>query len=331
MSPRAFWILTGLAALAACNAMETPSVPPQSATAAQRGHLRLPAELLYVLGGSVKTRTPHILVFDGQERSRHPAPIYTIPPDGNGEYGLLAVDHGNYLFAEQFLSNAVKLYMFPPGQTKPSVTCVLPWTATAMYVAKGRLYLAGAGDTIEEFAEPLTSKEDCEHPIVTLTDKLALHNGSPSLYALTMDRLGNIFDTWQGGRYNYFYMDKFPAGSKNAQAFAGLHDAVTTFYMTSDRSSNLITNLYAQSGYGDALAVFPRGSKVPKLFQPIPDGTYCGVAIATQDTELFALKDYPSTVVSVYHYFPNSGTIGTVKRTFPGLWPYAQSIAVYSP
>ncbi|HEY1656595.1 MAG TPA: hypothetical protein VGF86_15940 [Candidatus Tumulicola sp.] len=328
-----FWLFAGTAIFAGCSAARIPVEPAGPAQAVQTvaEAQKLPSELLYVFGGRPKIKKPYIMVFDGQDKSRYPLPLYTIPPDGNGIYGLLAVDRHNYLFAEQFFANSAKLYMFAPGQTKPSVTCSLPSAASAMYVSNGTLYLAQVGNAIVELAEPLTSRDDCSHPLATLTDVHAQREGSTTLYALVTDPQGDIFDTYQGGRYNYFYMDRFLAGSKTARPFANLHDAAATFYATSDRNDNLITNLADYpSGQGDVLAVFPHGSKVPKLFHPIDDGAYCGVAIATNDTELFALKNYPSPSVYVYRYDAKHGKIGQVKRSFSGLWMYGQSIAVYS-
>jgi hypothetical protein len=116
-----------------------------------------------------------------------------------------------------------------------------------------------------------------------------------------------------------------------AKLYAHMGKPLTAFFMTSDAAGNLITNVddYA-CNHSDSLAVFPQGSHAPNLFYPITDGQYLGVAVGTHQTELFALKDYPSTAVGVYSYDESTGTIGSLLRSFPA-WYYNQSIAVFSP
>ena len=237
---------------------------------------------------------PYIMALNAQDTSPSPSPLYTIPPNGQGEYGYLAVDSDNYLFAIKYFSYSAKLSMFAPGSTKASVTCLFSTPPIGMYVAKDVLYLTQADDTIVEYAEPLSASQGCSHPIKTLTDERAKRLGSKSLYGLMVDPFGNIFDVWQASQNEALYMDEFNAGSNHAHSFFALHDSYETFMLTSDHNGNVITNVENYLGSpNDAIAVILHGTKTPQLFYPIGDGGYGGLALGKHDGELFAFRNYP--------------------------------------
>ncbi len=260
------------------------------------------------------------MALNAQDTSPSPSPLYTIPPNGQGEYGYLAVDSDNYLFAIKYFSYSAKLSMFAPGSTKASVTCLFSTPPIGMYVAKDVLYLTQADDTIVEYAEPLSASQRCSHPIKTLTDERAKRLGSKSLYGLMVDPFGNIFDVWQASQNEALYMDEFNAGSNHAHSFFALHDSYETFMLTSDHNGNVITNVENYLGSpNDAIAVILHGTKTPQLFYPIGDSGYGGLALGKHDGELFAFRNYPTGAVHVYGYNAKTGNLGSEKRAYSGI------------
>ena len=152
-------LFAGLVTLAACSGFRTSPSGPFERPAAQpapaspmrlqtRPRLTLPPEVLYAIGGNPQKNTNYIMALNAQDTSPSPSPLYTIPPNGQGEYVYLAVDSSNYLFAIKYFPYSAKLAMFAPGSTKASVTCLFSTAPTGMYVANGLLYVAQADDTI---------------------------------------------------------------------------------------------------------------------------------------------------------------------------------------
>ncbi len=322
----------------ACSSVQSPVTPlggliqhaDQNPTLHRSDRPRLPAEVLYVLGGTQKTRQPFINVFNAQDTAPNPTPLYTIPPNGDGGFGVLAVDSQNNLFVEKAAGSIVKLYMYPAGQSKPSVVCLLPFIPNNMSIAGNVLYIATRSNSINEYVVPFSAGKTCPSPAKTITDKIAERESNTGILGVSADPFGDVFDTWQASPANGF-MDEFNAGSNHAHSYARLGDYYASFYMTSDRKGNMITNIRNSSENPmDSIAVFPRGSKVANLFDPINDGQYLGMAVATNDTELFVAVDYPTTEVQVYSYDAKTATVGSLKRTFTNVWYYAQSIAVFS-
>lgn len=333
-------LFAGLVTLAACSGFRTSPSGPFERPAAQpapaspmrlqtRPRLTLPPEVLYAIGGNPQKNTNYIMALNAQDTSPSPSPLYTIPPNGQGEYVYLAVDSSNYLFAIKYFPYSAKLAMFAPGSTKASVTCLFSTTPTGMYVANGLLYVAQADDTIVQYAEPLSASRGCSQPIKTLTDQLARRSGSKSLYGLMGDPFGNIFDVWQSSGNEQLYMDEFNAGSNHAHSFFALHDSYETGLLTSDHNGNIITNLENYQGSpNDAIAVMLHGTKTPQLFYPVGDGGYGGFALGRRDGELFAFRSYPTGEIHVYGYNAKSGTLGSERRVFSGI--DGGSIAVFS-
>ena len=102
----------------------------------------LPPNLLYVAGGPRSTRHPFIEVFNALDMSPTPQPIYTIPPKNEGEYGLLAVDNTNDLFAVNYFTNGADLLVVPSGATKPTVSCQLDHVPQDTYISDAVLYVS---------------------------------------------------------------------------------------------------------------------------------------------------------------------------------------------
>ncbi|HZY97908.1 MAG TPA: hypothetical protein VFE35_12505 [Candidatus Cybelea sp.] len=317
------------AILAACAGVSVPGNGPHllPSTKLAQSRLALPSELLYVAGGPTEEPHPFIEVFNAQDTSSSPQPIYTIPPIGGGSYFLLAVDATNDLFAIN-LTNRAKLLVFPSGKSVPSISCVLANTPQGIYIARNVLYLATALYTIEEYALPIHAGHKCPNPNATLTDQRAKLRGTLGLWAPVVDPHGDIFDIWFDGLGET--IDEFPAGSKRARRFAPLPNTGGAYYLLSDSSGNLVTSIAGTGSQYDSIAMFPHGMHSPKRFHPISNGSYLGFAIAEHGTELFAARDYPTTEVQVYAYDSTTGNVGRLLRSFTDVWYYAQPIAVFS-
>lgn len=318
------------ALLAACGGPQPPigvpgavrQVAPKNATAA------LPANLLYVLAGSNSTRHPSIEVFNALDDSKNPQPIYTIGPKQGGEYGLLAVDRANDLFAVNYFANDTKLLIFPAGETRPKVDCELDNAPRDTFIAGDTLYLTTQNSTIEEYSLPFSPGKSCPMPTEVLTDQRAKLRGEFGLLGIAVDPRNDVFAVWQtsGGVQK---IDKFSSGHTKARHFATLRWGCCAYYMTSDSRGNIITDL--SDGASRTIAVFPPSGHPRKLFHPIRNGTYLGVAVADKGKGLFAEKDYPTMSVSAYAYDPATGHVGRVLRTFTSnIWNGGQSIAVFS-
>jgi hypothetical protein len=325
-------------ALAACASQAVQPTPSLSgnAIALSRGAAHLlssPTEVLYVLVGKTKSRTPSVAAFDGNDSSSDPKPLYTIRPNGIGSYGYLAVDDADNLFVAKYLAQSTKIYMFAAGQVKASAVCNLPYSVSSMTIADGTLYAAlGDGtDRIQEFKEPFTGGT-CAEPTKTLTDEIAVREGGKYLWGVSIDPAGSIFDIYEGGPgIESMYMDEFTAGTDHSHAFLKLGESYSTFYMTIDKHKNIILGYENQASDSNAyLAVFPHETKKPALYYPLGNGAWLGVGLAKDQTELFALSDYPTTKISVYAYNASTGKIGELKRTIGGLWMYDQQFAIYS-
>ncbi len=287
---------------------------------------KLPSELLYVDGGSGSY--PYIEVFNGKEKSPRQKPIYKIAQRSGGRYGLLAVDSDNNLYVVNYLSNGSELDVFPSGETEPAISCLLAQSPTGSYIEGSVLYLTTPEFKIEEYPLPLRDREICPKPAKTLTDQHAKLNGK-LFFTVAADGVGDVFDIWQSGASEES-IDEFPSRSEKARAYAPLGQSAA-FYMTTDAKGNLATSISPNGiGEGDDLAIFPYSSHHPKLYHPIRDGSYFGLAFAEHDTELFAAVDYPATTVEVYAYDPQTHHVGELLRSFSNVWYYAQSIAVFS-
>jgi hypothetical protein len=292
-----------------------------------------PTEILYVLVGKVKTEAPSVAAFNGEDDSSDPKPLYTIRPNGLGSYDYLAADSADNLFVAKGLANSTKIYMFGPGKNKADAVCILPFKVANMTIASDTLYLSvdDGSDRIEELPEPF-AHGTCAQAKKTVVDETALREGGTILFGVAVDPSGAIFDIYEGGPgMEKMYMDEFSAGTDHSHAFYNLGESYSSFYIAIDSHKNLITNLQnAASDSSDYLAVFPKETKKPNLVDPLDDGAWQDLAFAKNDTELFAISDYPTTKVSVFDYDPATGTIGKVKRAIGGLWPYDQVLAVYS-
>lgn len=288
-----------------------------------------PTSLLYVEGGPTSTRHPSIEVFNARDNS-NPKPIYTIGPRGGGTYGLLAVNGSNDLFAVNYFANGAELLIFPSGKTQPRIVCLLDNVPRDTFITRDTFYFTTKKYTIEEYALPIqhAGGKDCPEPIKVFTDEHAKLRGYEGLFGIAVDPRGDVFDVWQA--LNGQRIDRFGPRSPRARPFASLKQSVGAFSMTSDSNANVITNQSGESPQSDSIVIFPPGGRTRKLFDPIPNGLYLGVAVADKSTELFAAKDYPQTTVSAYAYDPSTRKVGPVLRTFSsGIWPYAQSIAVF--
>jgi hypothetical protein len=294
-----------------------------------------PSEIMYLLIGGQKNQMPSVAAYDADSPSETPKPLYTIAPNGLGTYGNVRVDANDNLFVSKYLANETKIYMFPPGASKPSATCIISPGASALSISNGILYaaLSGGSDTIQEYAEPFTGGS-CAKPKKTLTDEIALREGGTELFDVTEDSAGNIFDIYEGGPgMAEMYMDEFTAGSDHAHPYYKLGESYDTFLVIADAHKNLITN-YSQEGGtdpNDYLAVFPDEAKKLKLYYPLGDGAWSSLALAKDQTELFALGNtYRTLAVSVFSYASKTGTIGKQKRSYTIENLYDGAMAVYS-
>jgi hypothetical protein len=335
---RLFLLLCGLLLPAACHGT-IPSVSPaapatQAIPFAAASQKKLPAAILYALGGKQQTKDPYIAVFDAEDKSRDPKPIYTIAPVSGRGYGSLAVDSKNNLFAETIVGNEPAIKMFAPGATKATAACQLASYPSGMYVANGKIYLAYTNSTIEEYAEPIPNAKKCPAPAVTLTDKLAGREASLGLYGVAADTAGNVFDTYQVGLATGV-MDKFAASKTYATKYASLGKDFTTFYLAISGHNDIAAGVggYASPPPTYQLAIFPKEARKAKVFNPTGEtnGSYLGVGFGKHDTEIFSLFDYPAPTIRAYAFDPATGKVGKLLRSFYDLFYYEQQFAVYDP
>jgi hypothetical protein len=315
-----------------------PSAPPdalsQPSLRDQTNAKKLPAAILYTLGGTQKAKTGSIEAFNANDPSQNPQPLYTIAPVAGRGYSLLGVDGNNNLFAETVVGNEPAIKMFPPGSTKPSVACQLAAYPQGMYVANGLLYLAYGDYTIAEYKEPLPATKTCEGLVKTLTDKLAAREGNGlGLFGVAADSAGDVFDSWQEGSAGV--MDEFAAGKSYASEYASLGSDYISFYLSISAHGDIGTGVggYASPPPTFELAVFPKGSRKAKVFNPTGEtnGAYLGTGFGNHDTEIFSLFDYPAPTIRAYAFDPATGKVGKLLRTFYDLWPYDQEFALYDP
>jgi hypothetical protein len=320
------------AILAACAGGSLPSNGPHLTVPFRHSQSpsSLPPELLYVAGGPTSEPNPFIEVFNAQDTSPTPQPLYTIAPTGGGSYGLFAVDATNDLFAVNYFANGAKLLVFPSGATKPTVNCLVDTSPQGMYIANSVLYFTTALYTIEEYSLPIHTGGKCPNPTRVLTDQRAKLRGTGGFWGPAVDPSGDVFDLWASPGFVGERIDEFPAGLKNARHFAPLARDPLASFITSDSSGNLITS--ASGIHYDSIAMFPHGSHIPKYFHTIRgrNSVYFGFAIGHRGTELFATTNYPYTKVQVYAYNSRTGNVGRVLRSFTDVWSYASSVAVFS-
>jgi hypothetical protein len=240
----------------------------------------------------------------------------------------LAVDRANNLFAVNYFANGTKLLIFPAGETRPEVDCELDNAPRDTFIAGDAFYFTTQNYTIEEYSLPFSSGNTCPTPAEVLTDQRAKLRGELGLFGIAVDPGSDVFDVWQtsGGGQK---IDKFSSGHTKARPFAPLREGCCAYYMTSDSRGNIITDV--SDGASRTIAVFPPAGHPRKLFHPIRNGTYLGLAVADKGKELFVEKDYPTTTVSAYAYDPATGHVGRILRTFSSnIWKGGQSIAVFS-
>jgi hypothetical protein len=329
---RACAVFACLAALAGCYAaVPSENRPAGALRGVNRSAAALPAEILYVAGGSGPTHKPFLEVFDGGDKSVSPSPIYTIAPNHGGSFGSFAVDSHNTLYVANELPNGTIVQSFPAGATTPSMSCTVAYVTQRITVHNGTLYMPAPGYKINEYALPL-SGPNCPRPARVLVDRYALLRGSTiGLIGVAVDANDNVYDSWQTAREGAGRINRFRAGSPNAQLYAIGGKTFTGFDLTTDSHGHLITNVddYGSSNFND-IAVYPKSLSKPLLSYPMYDGQYLGVALANNETELFMAKDNPSTQVDVYSYDADTGTVGKIIRSFTNVWYYAQPIAVFS-
>ncbi|MBV9233100.1 MAG: hypothetical protein JO030_03575 [Candidatus Eremiobacteraeota bacterium] len=260
------------ALLVACAAGTLPGKGPGAVsaltefpTAAAR-----PRELLYVAGGSARTRHPYIEVFNAQDTSPTPAPLYTIAPTGDGAYGSFAVDAAGNLYAMNYYQNGATLLVFPSGKTKAAVTCLLDTMPSNVYLANNTLYVSTYVYTIEEYSLPIHAGRICPKPARVLTDSRAKLRGG-GLFALAVDPKDNVFDVWSRRPGSGYAIDVFARGSKNPRQYVEL-PRTSGYAMLSDGVGNLITNVGHAGRSTNAIAVFPSGSRDPNVFDVIAQG-----------------------------------------------------------
>jgi hypothetical protein len=335
---RPFLLLCGLLIPAACHGT-IPSVLP-AGTASRANPItaasprKLPAAILYALGGKPQTKAAYVQVFDAEDKSSDPKPIYTIAPVSGRGYSTLGVDSENNLFAETIVGNEPAIKMFAPGATKATAACQLTRYASGMYVANGLIYLAHTDSTIEEYAEPIPNAKHCPAPVLTLTDKLAGREASLGLFGVAADSAGNVFDTYQVGLATGV-MDKFAAGKTYATKYASLGQDFTTFYLAISSHNDIAAGVggYVSTPPTYQLAVFPKEARKAIVSNPTGEtnGSYLGVGFGKHDTEIFSLYDYPATTIRAYAFDPATGKVGKLLRSFYNLYNYEQQFAVYDP
>jgi len=327
----AFWMVPLACALAGCGgAVQYLSAENPSAMRAAEVQLKLPSEILYVLGGPTSTRHPDIEVFDATKGGSRQRPIYSIPPRGAGEYGGMAVDSSNNLYVLNTFYHGVELDVFPSREKKPTLQCLLQVIPAGLFISKSTLYMATSKFTIDEYTLPLAPGKTCPTPAKTLKDSFAKLRGEYFL-AVAQDSQNDVFDTWQSGQgQEYTHIDIFKPGSETAHPYVPLYGS-PAFYLAPDPKGNIVTDLVPNyQGHGGTIGVIPYGGKQRRFYDYI-DGAYLGIAFGNHDTELFAEKDYPATVVVVYAYDSATHRVGRHLATFSsGIWPDGESIAVYS-
>jgi hypothetical protein len=293
-----------------------------------------PSDILYLLLGTKNYHGPSIGVFDADDTSSKPKPLYTIAPYNKEYYeyySYLAVDSHNNLFAAVSAKSEDSIEMFESGARKTSVTCPLPAEVSSLYVSGGILYVGefGYSNTIAEYAEPFSTKTGCGKPVKMLTDKLADKQNADGIEGMVVDSAGNLFDAFTGveGSDGFAVMDEFEAGSRVARKFLSIKNATTPRYLTVDRNKDIVTNLLGGETVNDVLAVFPHETKKPKLYYP--NAAYWqGVALTGAQTELFASSTYPAAV-HVFGFDPKTGAVGD-ERTFGDVQPYGGSLVIFS-
>jgi hypothetical protein len=313
----------------------SPDAPSQANRLDVASGKKLPAAILYTIGGKQQAKTGYIEAFDAEDSSANPKPVYTIAPVNGRGYGLLGVDDNNNLFAETIVGNEPAIKMFPSGSTKPSVACQLAAYPQGMYVANGLLYLAYGDSTIAEYKEPLPVTKTCEAPVKTLTDKFAAREGDGlGIFGVAADSAGDVFDSWEEGVATGV-MDKFAAGKNYATKYASLGDNYISFYLSISGRDDIATGVggYTPPPPTYELAVFPKGSRKAKVFNPTGEtnGAYLGTGFGKHDTEIFSLFDYPAPTIRAYAFDPATGKVGKLLRTFYDLWYYDQQFALYYP
>lgn len=288
-------------------------------------------ERLYVTGGPQTTRHPDIEVFNGYDSSSDPAPIYTIHARAGGTYGAMVTDDQDDLFVVNYFANGAELDVFPPGDAKPTISCLLHKAPNNTYIQGDILYLATSSYTIQEYSLPLHARHECPKPTKTLTDDRAKLRGG-YFPAVAVDRRHDVFDIWQSGMGNLDeHVDLFKRGAGAARRYTDLGRSHSSF-VASDARGDLATNAEVNgNGSGGAIGIVRYGSRRLERYDPMPNGAYLGFAFANRDTELFVSKDYPAASVLEYSYNPTTGRLGKFLRSFStGIWYYASSIAVYS-
>ena len=325
------------ALLSACGGSQppigTPEAMPQRQTSAITTRAdniaplqKLPRNLLYVVNSAPSYKHTFIAVFNAEDESRSPRPIYTIRPQAGGNFANLAVDQHNDLFAAVVFANGTKLEIFPSGHTKPTASCVFKKHVNPFIVGKV-LYLATQSDKVAEYSTPFVSGKQCAKPLKVLTDQRAELRGT--LSDVAADPSGDVFDTWYNDGPGS-WMDEFPAGSTKAHDFAYLGAGFTAWYVTSDTKGNIITAVQQYHGdHARQIAVFPRGSRAPKLFHAMPSGAYYGFAVGINDSRLFVEKNYPQVAVDVFQYDEARARVGELLYSFPDSGD-ASGIAVFS-
>jgi hypothetical protein len=276
-------------------------------------------------------------VYDAEDTSAKPKPLYIIGPGYANLYSRLAVDASGNLFVAGGGGDygTEVLYMFPPGAKKPSATCPFSNSFGGMFVANGKLYLStlGYSNTIAEYAEPLQAGGGCGKPIRTLTDKAAFKLHAAGLVGLLVDQQENIFDSFAlyVGSPPQF-IDEFKAGSRSAQNFAKIQEGGTPEFFAVDRNDDIITTGSEQGYSGNALAVFPRESKQQTLYDPL-DGAvweWDGLALDKAQTTLFAATFGNKSAIHLLAFDPKTGKIGKEKRTFGNVELGGGAIALYA-
>jgi hypothetical protein len=334
------FIVVAGSVLAACGGAYK-TAPPMSQPAGypvRRAPARAPAapsEILYVLHRDNDYKGTSIEAFDAGDTSSKPKPLYTIGPGYANDYTSLAVDGRDNLFVAGGGSyyGPPTVFMFAPGAKKPAAQCPLSDQLAGMYVAGGILYVSSYGytNTITEYAEPLVAGSGCGKPLKSLTDKIADRQNASGLPGLLVDNEGNIFDLYSSiGGEPPVVMDEFAAGTRVARKFDTLQESLTPSHLTVDRNDDIVTNGSGSGSPNVDLAVFVRESKTPKLYYPIGDAQWLGVALGKSQTELFALSDYPAAAIHVFAFDPKKGSIGKQERLFGDIEPFGGALALYS-
>jgi hypothetical protein len=284
----------------------------------------LPSELLYVEGGQIGSKQGYISVFDAASASPSPSPLYTILP-AHGALGDPAVDGANNLYLlHSFSTGNVRLELYPSAQTVPTLSCrLVGFSPLNTAVVQNTLYIATNNGSIVEYALPFAPPA-CPTPSRTLVDRRALKSG---FFAVTADAAGDVFGSWFG--LKAAQVDVFPKGMKDPIHYATLGNFPDSFYMAADSQGNIIVNVGSiDEKIFDWIGVIPYGAKHAMRYDRISNGQYLGIAFNKAETEAFVMNDDISAV-EVFSYDSQHAQLGGVLRSL-SVWPYAQSIAVYS-